>query len=225
MFDLSALSGGNGAGGSTQQPKDAQGNSELGQDQFLKLMITQFQNQDPFQPMESGEFLGQLAHFTTANGIGELQKSFDKFAGHMMTDQALRAAPLVGRDVLVESGHGYLGEDQPLKGAVKLPSSVEQLTLKIHNSSGELVREIPMGQQSAGQLEFSWDGKNASGQQLPAGTYKVSAEGYSEGKTTGFDILASARVTSVSLGQNGESPTLNLQGLGEMKLSAVRHIQ
>lgn len=224
MFDLNALSGGNGTG-SSQQPKGAQGNSELGQEQFLKLMITQFQNQDPFQPMESGEFLGQLAHFTTANGITDLQKSFDRFAGHMMTDQALRAAPLVGRDVLVESGHAYLGDEQPLKGAVNLPSSVEQLTVKIHNSAGELVKELHLGQQSAGQIDFSWDGKNASGTQLPAGTYKVSAEGYSNGKTTGFDILASARVTSVSLGNNGESPTLNLQGLGEKKLSAVRHIQ
>ncbi|TVQ74128.1 MAG: flagellar hook assembly protein FlgD, partial [Chromatiaceae bacterium] len=53
---------------------------ELGQEDFFKLMITQLQNQDPFEPMESGDFLGQIAQFGTVNGIGELQKSFESIA-------------------------------------------------------------------------------------------------------------------------------------------------
>ena len=43
---------------------------DLGQEEFLQLMMTQLENQDPFKPMESGEFLGQLAQFGTVTGIG-----------------------------------------------------------------------------------------------------------------------------------------------------------
>jgi hypothetical protein len=53
---------------------------ELGQEEFLRLMMTQLRNQDPFKPMESGEFLGQLAQFGTVTGLGELQQSFEGLA-------------------------------------------------------------------------------------------------------------------------------------------------
>lgn len=210
-----------------KQPEDAVGQSmdQLGGDAFLKLMIAQFQNQDPFEPMESGEFLGQLAHLTTASGIGDLQKSFEKFAGSMATDQGLRAAGLVGRNVLVESGHGYLAEGQPLMGAVKLDSGASEVNVKIQNEAGELVAELPLGQQGSGQANFAWDGLDRNGQQAPPGRYKVSAESVNDGRSTGLDVLASATVGSVSLGRNGESPTLSLLGLGDRSLSAVRHIQ
>ena len=55
------------------KPKD-----ELGQSQFLELMLTQIKYQNPLQPAESGEFLSQLAQFGTVNGITELRSSFDK---------------------------------------------------------------------------------------------------------------------------------------------------
>ena len=210
-----------------KQPKDAVGQSmdELGGEAFLKLMIAQFQNQDPFEPMESGEFLGQLAHLTTASGVGDLQKSFDRFASSMATDQGLRAAGLVGRNVLVESGHGYLPENGMLAGAVKLPSGAGEVNVTIQNAAGERVAELPLGQQSGGQVSFAWDGLGENGQQQPAGRYTIRAELISEGRSTGLDVLASATVDSVSLGKGGESPMLSLVGLGDRSLSAVRHIQ
>ncbi len=227
MFDTSALNGGTGVSGSSgaKQSADARGKSDMGQEDFLKLMITQFQNQDPFQPMESGEFLGQLAHFTTANGIGELRQAFEGFADQMLADQGLRAAGLVGRQVLVEGGHGHLPADGELTGAVSVPGSVEQIKISIYNASGERVRELQLGSREIGQAAFAWDGADERGRRVPEGRYKLSAEAHSNGKTTGLDILVGARVNSVTLGRGGESPTLSLDGLGEHKLSAVRHIQ
>ena len=96
---------------------------ELGQEEFLQLMLTQLENQDPFKPMESGEFLGQLAQFGTVTGLGELQQSFESLSGSLISDQALQAASLVGRSVTIESGEGLLKTDSPLTGAVELPTS------------------------------------------------------------------------------------------------------
>ncbi|MCP1675622.1 flagellar basal-body rod modification protein FlgD [Natronocella acetinitrilica] len=224
MFD--ALTAGNGVGSGTQ-PKDAvgKGNDELGQDDFLKLMITQFQNQDPFQPMESGEFLGQLAHFTSANGITELQKSFDKFAASMTTDQGLRAASLVGRDVLVESNRGALREGESMGGAVKNLSGVDNVTVRIENAAGELVRELPLGAASGSQASFNWDGTNNRGVRMPPGEYRISAQGTRNGESISLGVLSGARVNSVTLGQGGQSPMLSLDGVGDKPLSDVRQIQ
>ena len=51
--------------------------SVLGQDDFLKLLTAQLQYQDPMKPMENGEFMGQMAQFSTVSGITEMGESID----------------------------------------------------------------------------------------------------------------------------------------------------
>ena len=87
------------------EPKD----KSLGQDEFLELMMTQLQNQDPLNPAESGEFLSQIAQFGTVNGITELQQSFSTLASSLQSNQALQASTMVGRSVLVENNILQLG--------------------------------------------------------------------------------------------------------------------
>ena len=66
-----------------------QGSDERGQEAFFDLMVTQLQNQDPFNPLESGDFLGQIAQFGTVNGIAELEQSFAGLASSLQSSQAL----------------------------------------------------------------------------------------------------------------------------------------
>ena len=88
------------AGLELKQP-EKKANDELGQSEFLDLMIAQLQHQDPLNPADSGEFLGQLAQFGTVNGITELQNSFADLATSLQSSQALQASTLVGRNVLI----------------------------------------------------------------------------------------------------------------------------
>src|SRR6478735_4235489 len=89
----------------------------LGQTDFLRLMTEQFKNQDPLKPLDNAQFLGQLAQFSTVQGIDKMQGAMDAVASVMESDQALRAASLVGHDALVEvdtvelaAGAGVEGE-------------------------------------------------------------------------------------------------------------------
>ena len=64
---------------------DAQGRgtnkaNELGLNTFLKLMVTQLNNQDPFKPMENGDFLGQIAQFGSVTGLEQLNDNFESLA-------------------------------------------------------------------------------------------------------------------------------------------------
>src|SRR5690606_16205255 len=78
-------------GTTNARPKD-----RLGQEEFLELMVTQLRNQDPFKPMESGDFLGQIAQFGTVSGIGDVQKSLAGVARAFRGAQTRRGASLVG---------------------------------------------------------------------------------------------------------------------------------
>jgi len=125
-----------------QQPVPKQ---ELGQEQFLKLLTTQLANQDPTKPMENGDFLGQLAQFSSVSGIQDLQKSFSAFAGSISSNQSLQAAGLVGRTVLVPSNEGVLSLQNGLKGEVNLTGSTENLVVQIQDRNGATVKELQLG--------------------------------------------------------------------------------
>lgn len=227
MSGIEALMG-RGSSGSSQieQPDDAQGKSieELNQEDFFNLMIEQFQNQDPFEPMDSEKVMGQMTQFTTANGVSELQKSFEEFANKMTQDQALRAGSLVGRDVLVESDTMRLNESG-LSGVAELSENTGNLSIEIQDSAGQTVRTMDMGQQDSGDVPFQWNGISDDGEQLPPGDYQVKARAGSGDNATAVDTLASAQVNSVSLEGDGKSPRLNLAGVGEVSLDSVRQIQ
>ena len=73
---------------------------KLGQQDFLRLMVAQIQNQDPMQPQMNGEFLSQLAQFSTNDGVAKMQESLQQMATSLQSNQALQASALVGRKVL-----------------------------------------------------------------------------------------------------------------------------
>lgn len=199
-------------------------NDELGQDQFLELMVAQLKNQDPLKPMESGEFLSQIAQFGTVTGIQDLHGSFAELAGSLTSNQALQAAALIGHSVLVPSQQSLLPAGGSLTGTVELPTSTSDLTVGIYDGSGQLVRQLTLGQQPAGHVPFNWDGVTEAGAVAPPGLYQIKAEARSAGKAEAVPTLVTARVDSVTLGAQGEGITLNLNGLGVIDFTQVRQI-
>lgn len=198
----------------------------LSQDTFLKLMVAQMNNQDPGKPMESGEFLSQLAQFGQLNGITELQKSFESLAGALQSNQALQASTMVGRTVLVEGSQMRLAQaGEKISGQVDLPAATGDLNLKVFNAAGQLVKEIPLGAQPAGQVQFTWEGMDSGGSAAPAGTYRVTAQASINGQTLALPTLLEARVESVSLQPGGAGSRLNLAGLGSVGLENVRAVK
>ena len=194
---------------------------QLGQEQFLQLMIAQLKNQDPTKPLDGQEYLGQLAQFSTVNGIQGLQQSLTQLSQSL---QASQASSLVGHRVMIDSNNAYLATDKPLQGSVNLIDSVKNLTIIISDSNGREIRRLTLGDQAAGNVNFSWDGKDSRGNQSVAGIYQVKAEGTVNGNLQSFDTQLQATVQSISLGQGGQSMILNLVGLGEIDISKLREV-
>lgn len=199
-------------------------NSDLGQGDFLKLMVTQLNNQDPMKPMESGDFLGQIAQFSTVTGIDGLNTSFSEFASSVSNDQALHAANLVGRRVNVPLQAGVLTAGGSIDGELTLPTSSPDVSINITDQAGQIVQTIPLGTQSAGPVAFSWDGKRSDGTVASPGLYNVDAKARIDGQNFELDTQISADVDSVTLGGLGKPLQLNLSGLGSVPFSNVSRI-
>ena len=199
--------------------------TELGQEDFLTLMTTQLKNQDPFKPMENGEFLGQLAQFGAVTGIENLQQAFEGLASSLSSNQAFQAASLVGHEVLVTGNTAQLVEGVPVTGAVELPNPVSSMSVGVYDQGGQLIRRMDMGDQAAGMAPFSWDGLAEDGSVAPPGNYEIRAEAIYGGANEAFDVLLARRVQSVSLPGSGVGMQLELAGLGQVDFSEIRQIR
>jgi flagellar basal-body rod modification protein FlgD len=198
---------------------------ELGQDEFFKLMITQLKNQDPMKPMENGEFLAQIAQFSTVNGITSLQQSFATLASAMQSGQALQASTMVGRGVLVAGDRLHLGTDGAANGAVELEAAASNVTVAISDAAGQVVQRINLGAQEAGTVRFSWAGVDEHGAGVAAGDYLVTAQAdYASGTSQSLTTLVGVKVESVTIPGAGQTPILNLTGQQQVPLSDVRQV-
>ncbi len=208
---------------SIQDLNKEEGRKELGQEDFLKLMTTQLQNQDPMKPMENGDFLSQIAQFSTVTGIGDLQKSFESLSESLVSNQALQAATLVGRKVLAPTGTGLLEQGGSIQGSVELPSASSSVVVNIYDGAGQVIRRLDLGSQAAGPVSFQWDGLMDDGQYAPPGSYLVGAEAGFDGRTEAIETLIASEVRSVTVG-NGGGLLLDLAGSGPLEFSRVRQI-
>ncbi len=216
--------GANIAPNSTANPSASQ--NSLRQQDFLRLMVAQMKNQDPLNPdAGGGDYLSQMAQFSSTEGINNMQASIEKLASSLQSNQALQASALVGRKVLVNNDKLNLGAEGDVKASINTVPGLTNVTASVYSSSGELIKTIPLNQSNSnGIYEFSWDGTDNNNQRAAAGAYTVKVSAKYGAQTASLTPMTYANVDSVSLGQNGEGLKLNVAGIGAVSLSDVQQI-
>lgn len=207
-----------------QQTQQQQSSQNLGQSDFLKLMIAQLKDQNPTKPMSGTQMVSQMAQFSQVTGLQQLQQSFATLSKSMESNQALQAANLVGHQVLAPTGAGVLSSGGNISGAVNLPSAASNVTVNIYDQSGQLVNSLNLGNQAAGLANFTWNGQMANGQTAPAGEYSISANATYGGKQQAVNALTASTVQSVTVNKSTGGLSLNLAGIGPIDLSKVQQI-
>ncbi len=154
--------------------------TSLGKEDFLKLLVAQLKNQDPVSPMDGQEFAAQLAQFSS---LEQLQDMNGKLDTGIQTDAMLSraisntmAASLIGKEVTVPGNTVQLGSGDGTGLNFVLGSNAKDVTIKITNEAGTVVRTISPGALDAGKQSVSWDGKNNNGEDLPEGNYKFTVD-------------------------------------------------
>lgn len=212
------------------KPKEGLKQQRLGQEDFMELMLAQMNHQDPMKPMENGDFISQMAQFSSVKGLKDIKDSFNTLATSLQSSQALQASSMVGRSVLVPGSAAGYTSGKAFSGAVDVPSSTSSLKVNIFDAGGQLVKTLDLGAQQEGIAHFSWDGvldktsPEGSALQANNGKYSVKAEMLTDDKPQALDTLISDKVQSVSLGKPGEPVTLHLATAGKTSLAEIKQI-
>ena len=169
---------------------------------FLTLLTTQLKNQDPTSPMDSKEFTQQLVQFSQVEQSINQNKNLEKLISMFAAQTASNNINFVGKLVDVDSDkvklasqgdYGYWSYD--------LPTGATNVKYTITDSTGKVVRtvtsQVSAGQQ--GRIQVAWDGQDSTGNEVAAGTYKLSVTALdATGKSVdGVHVYARGYVTSV----------------------------
>ena len=144
--------------GLNKQSDAQKANSDkLGQSDFLKLMTTQLQNQDPFAPMDNGDFIAQMAQFSTVTGIQDMNASLGKLVEEFDQARIATASNLLGHSVLVPGNIGRPDDEGELHGVLDLPEATisTQLNYVDADTNNSLFKE-DLGPRAAGLVGFKW---------------------------------------------------------------------
>src|SRR6187551_3807868 len=150
--------------------------TELDQDDFLQLMITQLKNQDPFKPLDPSQYVGQLAQFSSVSGLKEMNASLAGLTASLRGNQVLDGAAMIGRTVVAEGSQVYLpavSDDRVgIAGAIDVPKGTSALQLIVKDASGATIKTEALNI-TPGMRGFAWDGKNDAGTAVKGGAYTV----------------------------------------------------
>ena len=152
---LSAQSSKASAGGA--KPGDIQASS----DRFLKLLVTQLQNQDPLNPMDNAQVTSQMAQISTVSGIDKLNATMGAFNGQMLQMQSLQGAALVGRAVTLEGTRLDIADGIGV-GGFALGSAADAVQVEILDGAGRTVQTLQLGAAGEGRHGFAWDAGNVA---------------------------------------------------------------
>jgi flagellar basal-body rod modification protein FlgD len=167
-------------------------------DAFLKLLVTQMQNQDPLNPMDNAQITSQIAQINTVNGIQQLNTTVTGLNAQFMQMQALQGASLVGHGITVDGNQLAIAGGTGV-GGFSLPSAATDVQVQVMDPTGAVVGKLDLGAQAAGNQSFNW---TATG--VPDGaayTFKVTATSGS-GAVTATPLMQDT-VSSVTTGASG----------------------
>ena len=208
-----AIGNSTGAGASTSSlnVNDAAGS----QDRFLKLLVTQLQNQDPLSPMDNAELTSQIAQINTVSGIATLNTSVQALSSRFLPMQTLQGAALIGKNVIVPGKQLDIA-DGVAQGGFELASAADAVKVEILSPAGQVLDTLNLGAQSSGMSSFNW----------PAGTYDASSGlTFRVTATSGATTLASTELMRDSVdavSTSGDALMLELRKSGSTAYSTVK---
>lgn len=191
--------------------------TEMGQEDFLRLMTEQLKNQDPLKPMDQGEFIGQMAQFSTVKGIEQMNVGLNNLGYLMGESQALQAASMVGRTAYIGTDIATLEGESGVQGSLKADGP-GPITVEVRTPGGQLVRSFVVEAGAGGVADFHWDGLNANGQAAAQGEYRITAKQ----NTKAAQVQVATRIDSVSYTPQGV--LLNLVGIGPTTFDRITRI-
>ncbi len=185
----------------------------LGQEDFMRLLVTQLQYQDPLKPMEHTEFVTQLSQFSSLDHLSGINSGLKTLTDTQTDMNNKQAVSFIGKDVKASGSKLFMDDKKGSTGVgYQLNDDAAEVVIRIFNKDGKTVRSIDAGSQSNGFHTAVWDGKDYSGNIMPSGEYTFAVNA-KDLKGKEIDVLSN--VTGVADGVlfEGNVPYLTINGV------------
>lgn len=201
----------------------AVGDANLDKDAFMKLMLAQMKNQDPMNPTNSSEMAAQLAQFSGVEQMSNINSTLTEMRDSMKPSSNFQALSFIGKSVSGDSSKIIRAKgDTTHEFNFSLPDNAKEVSIKIRNSNGDIVREAKVAGAKQGSNSWVWNGLTENGKAANAGEYQVLVEANTEaGKKLTVKTDFEGQITGVNY--TAEGPVL-LVGTQAVKLKDVRKI-
>jgi flagellar basal-body rod modification protein FlgD len=181
--------------------------STLGKDDFLSLLITQMQHQDPLDPMKGTEFAAQLAQFSSLEQLTNINSNLEQsLTANAMLSSSINnalAATFIGKEVRATGSTFQFSTAGNVKLGYCLEDEASAVSVRIYDSGGKLVRTIS-GPAGTGDKTVAWDGTDENGQALGSGSYTFKVEAVdSTGTEVASDAFVYGKVSAVRFKPEG----------------------
>jgi flagellar basal-body rod modification protein FlgD len=196
--------------------------SQMGETDFLKLLVAQLKQQDPNQPMDASQMVAQLAQLSSVQALGGIQKTLTALQTANTGMAGTQAAGLVGRTVSGNANRIDLSPTQAANGQFDLGGQAKATTVVIRDAGNKAVRTLDLGALQPGVRGFQWDGKTDGGTRAPDGEYTFDVAATA---SNGLPVTASTQVSGMvsQISYSNGSPEL-LVGSARLLLSDITTI-
>jgi len=161
----------------TAAAKASKSNQTIDQSGFLKLLTTQLQTQDPTAPTDTNAMTQQMATFSQVAGIAEMNQSMKSMVANMSASRFGDASGWIGRAALISGNVATQASNGAYAGQINLPADAKDVTISLVNSGGQTIYSKDLGQKSAGDVSWAWDGKDNAGNATSDGALQVLVTG------------------------------------------------
>jgi flagellar basal-body rod modification protein FlgD len=153
-------------------------NNNLGQSDFLSLLITQLQHQDPMDPMKNDEFVAQMAQFSALEQLININENMSHIRMLESSINNSQAVNLIGKNITVAGNSLQINDGTPNRVSYTLADDANEVRISVYDSEGVLVRTVTLTNTSAGKHDFEFDGLDDQGNTLSDGdyTFTINAE-------------------------------------------------
>ncbi|MFZ5427955.1 MAG: flagellar hook assembly protein FlgD [Thermodesulfobacteriota bacterium] len=179
-----------------QKPKTS-GESSLGKDAFLTLLVTQMKYQDPLNPTSDKEFLAQLAQFSSLEQLTNLNSGVEKLNTAQARQDMIGAVSFIGKDVKAKGDSLSKAGDKISTLYFNLSEAAAKVTVNVFDENGNIIKTEDLGTKAAGAQTYQWDGKDWNGNKMSDGIYHV---GVGAETADGRPILTNLKVTGTITG-------------------------
>ncbi len=203
---------------------DSEIKKTLGQEDFMRLLVTQLQYQDPLKPMENTEFISQMSQFSSLDQLYSINSGLQSLTAIQGDINSKQAVSFLGKEVKVTGNKLYMDGDNKTTGmGYQLTDDASEVVIQIFNEDGKLVSRIEPGSQTAGYHTEVWDGKDYSGNVMSPGEYTFSVNAKD---VNGKEIYIISNIVGVADGVSFENdvPYLTIQGI-KMPVSDIEEVK